>query len=161
MTPWTATHQAPLSVEILQARLLEWVAVPSSRGSSQPKNQTCVSLASCIGRQVLYQDSAHELLKSKQIPKIGFSGGTNGKESACSIGDTRDLDSICGSGRSLGEGHGNPLEHSCLENFMDRGVWWAIAHGVAKSRTWLSTHYSQLPNSRYSKHPVTGKHFLY
>ena len=39
---------------------------------------------------------------------------------------------------SYGEGNGNPLQYSCLENPMDRGAWWAIVHGVAKSRTWLS-----------------------
>ena len=38
----------------------------------------------------------------------------------------------------VGEGNGTPLQHSCLENPMDRGAWWAAVHGVAKSRTWLS-----------------------
>ena len=46
--------------------------------------------------------------------------------------------SIPGSGRSSGEGNGNPLQDSCLENPMDGGAWWAIVHGVAKSRTRLS-----------------------
>ena len=49
-----------------------------------------------------------------------------------------DLGSIPGSGRSSGEGNGNPLQYSCLENLMDREAWWATIHGVAKSRTWLS-----------------------
>ena len=44
---------------------------------------------------------------------------------------------IPGSGRSLGGGHGNPLQYSCLENPMDRGAWWATVHRVAKSRTGL------------------------
>ena len=64
------------------------------------------------------------------------------KESACNAGDAGDLGSIPESGRSPGKGHGNPLQYSCLEN-MDRGAWWAIVHGVAKSRTRLkrtSTH---------------------
>ena len=39
------------------------------------------------------------------------------------------------SGRSPGEGNGNPLQYSCLENPMDRGAWWATVHGVAKSQT--------------------------
>ena len=43
VTPWTAACQAPLSMEILQARMLEYVAMPSSRGSSQPQDQTQVS----------------------------------------------------------------------------------------------------------------------
>ena len=60
-----------------------------------------------------------------------------------SAGDIRDLGSIPESGRSLGGGHGNPLQYSCLENPMDRGAWWAIVHRVAQSRTQLkqlSTH---------------------
>ena len=54
---------------------------------------------------------------------------------ACNVGDPG---SIPGSGRSPGEGNGNPLQDSCLENPMDRGAWWATVHGVAKSRTQLS-----------------------
>ena len=57
------------------------------------------------------------------------------KESACSAGDPG---SICGLGRSLGEGNGNALQYPCLENLMDRGAWWAAVHGVAKSQAQLS-----------------------
>ena len=63
---------------------------------------------------------------------LGFPGGSDGKESACNAGD---LDSIPGLGKSLKEGNGNPLQYSFLENSMDRGAWWAIVNGVAKSRT--------------------------
>ena len=56
------------------------------------------------------------------------------KESACSVGD---LGSILGLGRPPGEGHGNPLQDSCLENPMDRGVWWTAVHGATKSQTGL------------------------
>ena len=52
--PWTAARQPPLSLGILQARILEWVAMPSSRTSSQRRDWTCVSYVSCIGRRVLY-----------------------------------------------------------------------------------------------------------
>ena len=45
-----------------------------------------------------------------------------------------DLGLIPGSGRSPGEGHGNPLQGSCLENAIDRGAWWATVHGVTKSK---------------------------
>ena len=48
------------------------------------------------------------------------------------------MGSIPGSGRSPGEGNGNPLQYSCLENPMDRGAWWATVHGVTKSQTQLS-----------------------
>ena len=60
----------------------------------------------------------------------GFPGGSEGKASACNVGD---MGSIPGSGRSPGEGNGNPLQYSCLENSMDRGAWWATVHGVAKT----------------------------
>ena len=50
-------------------------------------------------------------------------GSSDGKESTCNAGDP---DSIPGSGRSLGEGNGYPLQYSCLGNSMNRGAWWAI-----------------------------------
>ena len=62
-------------------------------------------------------------------------GGSDSKESACRAGD---LGLIPGSGRSPGEGDGNPLQYSCLENPRDGGAWWAAVHGVAKSWTRLS-----------------------
>ena len=63
---------------------------------------------------------------------MGFPGGSDGKESACNAGD---LGSILGSGRSPGEGNCNPLQYSCLGNYMDGGSWWATVHGVAKIQT--------------------------
>ena len=51
-----------------------------------------------------------------------------------------DTGSIPGSGRAPGEGNGNPPQYSCLENSMDRGAWWAIVQGVAKSWTQLRIH---------------------
>ena len=63
---------------------------------------------------------------------MGFPGGSEVKASASNVGDPG---SIPGLGRSPGEGNGNPLQCSCLENPMDRGVWQATVHGVAKSRT--------------------------
>ena len=65
----------------------------------------------------------------------GFPGGSEVKASASNAGDPG---SIPGSGRSPGEGNGNPLQYSCLENPMDRAAWQATVHGVAKSRTRLS-----------------------
>ena len=50
-------------------------------------------------------------------------------------GDVKDAGSIPGSERASGEGNGNALQYSCLENPMDRGAWWATVHGVAKSQT--------------------------
>ena len=54
------------------------------------------------------------------------------KNLPANAGDTGDTDSIPGSGRSPGGGHGNPLQYSCLENPVDRGAWWIAVHGVAK-----------------------------
>ena len=76
-------------------------------------------------------------LKTALLQSKGFSGGTSGKEPACNTGDLRDTGSVPGSGTYPGEGNGNPLQYSCLENPMDRGAWWATVHGVTKSWTWL------------------------
>ena len=65
---------------------------------------------------------------------IFFPRGSDSKESACNV---RDPVSIPRLERSPGEGNGYPLQYSCLENSIDRGTWWAAAHGVAESRTQL------------------------
>ena len=66
---------------------------------------------------------------------MGFPGGSVVKNLLANAGD---VDSIPDLRRSPGEGNGNPLQYSCLRNPMDRGAWWAVVHGVAKSRTQLS-----------------------
>ena len=67
---------------------------------------------------------------------MGFPGGSDGKESACSAGD---LGSIPGSGRSLGEGNGHPLRYSCLESPMHGRACRAAVHGVLRVRCDLVT----------------------
>ena len=62
---------------------------------------------------------------------MGLPGGSDGKESTC---NARDLGSIPGLRRSLGEGNRYPLQYSCLGNSMERGAWQAAVHGVAKSQ---------------------------
>ena len=59
------------------------------------------------------------------------------KNSPANAEDLRDMGLIPGSGRSPGEGTGNPLQYSCLENPMDREAWWATVHGVTKGQTQL------------------------
>ena len=59
------------------------------------------------------------------------------KNPPANAGDARDADAIPGLGRSPEEGNGNPLQYSCLENSLDRGVWWARVHGVEKNWTRL------------------------
>ena len=73
---------------------------------------------------------------------VGFPGGLVGKKSACNTGDTGDVGSIPGSGRSSGGGHSNPLQYSCLENPMDRGPWKVTVHrvtGIWTCQKWLSS----------------------
>ena len=83
-----------------------------------------------LGSPALQADSLPAELKEKK--KIDIPGGLVGKESACNVGD---LGSIPGSGRSPGEGNGNPFLYSCLKNSMDRGAWWATVREVTKSWT--------------------------
>ena len=71
-------------------------------------------------------------MKQVNINTLGFPGGSVGKESVCSAAE---LGLIPVLGRSLGEGKGNPLQYSCLENPMDRGGWRATVHGITKSWT--------------------------
>ena len=85
-----------------------------------------------------------------------------GKNLPASAGDVRDEGLVPGLGRSPGGGHGSPLQASCLENPMDRGVWRATVHGVAESRTRLKrpsprilTHASLIAGM----HRQPGKHF--
>ena len=103
---------------ILQARILEWVAMPSSRGSSQPRDQTWVS---CITGG-FFTEPPGKALVVKNLPT--------------DAGNVRDVSLIPGLGRSAGE-HGSPLQYSCLENPMDRGAWWATVLRVTKSQTRL------------------------
>ena len=58
-----------------------------------------------------------------------FPGGSDGKASACNVGDPGSIPRL---GRSPGEGNGNPLQYSCLENLMDKGAWQLRVHGVVR-----------------------------
>ena len=81
---------------------------------------------------------------------MGFPSISDGKESACSSGDPG---LIPGSGRSPGEGNGNPLQYSCLENSMDRGAWWATVHGSVKGSS-KSKDLTTTKNSEGSAEPL-------
>ena len=98
-----------------------WLLVGGAHGSTdQWLRKTCCPVTGC---GVIRHSSGY------------FPGGSDGKASAYNVGD---LGSVPGSGRSPGEGNGNPLQYSCLENPMDWGAWWATVHGVAKSWTQLN-----------------------
>ena len=82
-------------------------------------------------------------------------GGSVVKDPLDNAGDTRDLGSISGSGRSPGRGHGYPLPYSCLENRMDRGAWRVMVHRVTKSWTQLSS--SDLAAAAAEQQQLTAK----
>ncbi|CAI9154609.1 unnamed protein product [Rangifer tarandus platyrhynchus] len=94
---------------------------------------------------------------------FGLPGGTDGKESACNVGDPG---SIPGSGRFPREGNGYPLQYSCLENSTERGAWWATIHVIAESDmtkhtkwqlAFLPGHISRLKDKEWdSKAHLTG-----
>ena len=91
----------------------------------------------CLSRDpffLLNLTSVSSLLLSK-LHVRGFPSCASVKNLPANAGDTRDMGLIPESGRSPGEGHGNPSQYSCLENPMDRGAWQGTVHGAAKSRT--------------------------
>ena len=153
-TPWTVAHQLPLSMGILQARILEWVAMPSSRDLPNPGIESrspslqadsllseppgkpmntevgSLSLLQGIfptqelnrGSPALLVDSLPAELRGKPsyIYRTLLMLGSEVKASAWNAGDPS---SIPGLERSPGEGNGNPLQYSCLENPMEGGAW--------------------------------------
>ena len=114
---------------IPQTRILEWVAISFSRGSSQPRDRTGVS--SIEGRRFNLWATREALIGSSNLASpVSFMASLvaqKGKESACSVGDPG---SICGLGRSFGERNGYPLQYSYLENSTDRRTWRAAVQGV-------------------------------
>ena len=119
-------------------------------GVSSPQSRTWDRIqiqGVCVGgdpRFVTEEQRCALVVRVGTLPRAPFRKPCNlGKESAC---NARDLSLNPGSGRSPGEGHGNPLQYSCLENSMDRGACQATVHGVTKSQTWLSD-FHFLPSS--------------
>ena len=89
------------------------------------------------------QLSSESVIQVAIDSKMGFPGGSMGKNQPANTGGTRDLHLILGLGRSPGVGNSNSLQYSCVENSMDRGAWQATVHGAEKSQTRLSTHREQ------------------
>ena len=86
-------------------------------------------------KNIIRDTEAHLI---KQSPHLWvFPGGGGGKEPACKRRRHERPRFYPALGRLPGGGHGNPLQHSCLENLMDRGAWWTIVHRVTKSWTHL------------------------
>ena len=101
-------------------------------GKKKPKNPPRHRLALAKVCQL-------SLLSRTYTNLLGFLDGSAVKNLPANAGDARDTGSIPGLGKSPRVGNGNPLQYSCLEDFMDRGAWWATGHGVTESRTQLST----------------------
>ena len=150
MTQWLEKAMAPHSNAL--AWKIPWTEEPGrlqSMGSLRVGHDWVTSLyfsLSCIGEGNgnPLQYSCLENLRDRgawwaavygvtqsrtRLKWLSSSSRLSGKESTCSVGD---MDSIPGSGKSPGEGNGNPLQYSFLENPMERGAWWATYHRVAK-----------------------------
>ena len=108
-----------------QRKSLSPVPMPQGPSSVFPLNWGTIGVGSLL--------ILSEILRSGLVH--GLPCGSDSKESACSAGVPG---SVPGSGRSPGEGNGNPLQYSCLENPLDREAWWVTVYGVTKSRTRLS-----------------------
>ena len=119
---------------ISQVKILEGVAISYSWWSSRPRNRTCIS---CIGRWILHHHATWEAHATRPPPfplrqmqrRTRLPRWLSDRESACNTGD---VGWIPGSGRSSGEGNGNPLHYSYLENLIVRDAWLATVHGVTK-----------------------------
>ena len=107
MTPWAVAYQAPLSMEFSRQEYWSGLPFPSPGDLPNP------------GIEPRSPALQADTLLSEPPGKPNY-GGSDGKASVCNVGDPG---LIPGSGRSPGEGNGNPLQYSCLENSMDRGAW--------------------------------------
>ena len=172
---------------IFQARILECVALFFSRVSSQPRGQTSIS---CISRQIVYHcatwkewPSLNTLIgKFRGIRRrrwrrqwhptpVLLPGKFHGWRSlvgcspwGCEESDTTEWLHFHFSLSCTGEGNGNPLQYSSLENPRDGGAWWAVVYGVAQSRTrlkWFSSSSSRdIRKLEKKKNASTESHYL-
>ena len=97
---------------------------------SWPLNSTSLNYASLLIHRFFFH-KYYSTIRAFQVALVL-------KNLSASARDTRDTGSIPGLGRSPGEGNGNALQYSCLENSIDRGAWWAAVHRATEGWTWLS-----------------------
>ena len=97
---------------------------------------TCgIFLCACVSpKSPLHKETSPVRFGVHPTAAWGLPPWLSGKELVCNARDAGDADSIPGSGRSPGEGNGNPLEYSCLENPMDKEAWRATVHGSQRLR---------------------------
>ena len=125
---------------VLQASVLEWVAILFSRESSCPRDQTWVS---CIAGRFFTTSTTWRRRRWHPTPVV-LPGKSHGQRSlvgcspsGCEESDTTERLPFHFSLSCIGEGNGNPLQCSCLENPRDGGAWWATVYGITQSRTRL------------------------
>ena len=128
---------------ISQARRLERVAIFSSRGSLHPGIDPKFPALQADSLLISHQGSPKTYYDFKKRQKLKRNSKGSKRKTGGSViknlpANVRDVSLIPGSGRSPGEGNGNPLQCSCLENPMDRGAWRDAVHGVAETMTRLS-----------------------
>ena len=129
-----AAHQASLSLGFSRQEHLSGLPFPSPMHGVKSESevaQSCPTLSDPMDCS-LPGFSIHGIFPGKSTGV-----GCHYLLQIASAGDARDTLMIPGSGRSLGGGHGNPLQYSCQENLRDRRTWWATVHRVTKSWTWL------------------------
>ena len=130
---------------ILQAKILEWVGIPFSRGSFQPRDWNWVSCITGGFFTVWATRKAHLDVRRQWHPTLVLlPGKSHGQQSlvgcspwGCEESDTTEQLHFHFSVSRIGEGNGNPLQCSCLENPRDGGAWWAAVYGDTQSRTQL------------------------
>ena len=143
---WTVAHQIPLSMEFSRQEYWSGLPFPSPRDLPDPGIQPCLLCCRHLGSPIEFTFTVNNVQKleiSKSFIKntlLGnlkpscttsrLLGGAVVKNPPAHAGDARDVGSIPESERSPGEGNGNTLQYSCLENSVDRGIWWATVHGL-------------------------------
>ena len=110
----------------LEIRIWAWGMAERKQGAQCHTHSHSLK-SSCFLSHIIFKKKSERIKIGNCVCILHFPGVSDGKESACNIGNPG---SIPGSGRSPGEGNGNPLQCSCLENCMDRGGWQATVHGV-------------------------------
>ena len=164
-TPWTIAYQAPLSMEFSREEYWSGLPFPSplqSRGSSRSRDWTHVPWVFCIGKQVVlllsHLGSHSSSFRDRQWhpTPVLLPGKSHGWRSLVGCNpwgrwesDTTERLHFHVSLSCIGEGNGNPLQCSCLENPRDEGAWWAAVYGIAQSRTRLKRLSSSSSSSRH------------
>ena len=122
---------------IFQARILKWVVISPSRGSSGPRNGTRVSCVSCTGCR-FFTTEPHGKPYSTYYRCMGLPKWYSGKESACQCKRYKRHGFSPWVGKLPWGGNGDTLQYSRLKNSMDGGASQAVVHGITKSHTQLS-----------------------